>query len=175
MTAKCVEGNILKQALQMERESREFYLNAARKVENKLGRQMLESIAKDEEGHHTRLLQLQEGAAVTALGECRAEYEDAGARIRALFRQHGAQAAEEVSAETDDLEALNIAMETERKGYNLYREAASKAKDASSEQVFVFLAGEEEKHFEVLQNMHRYLSDPKAWFLEQEQGLLDGG
>jgi hypothetical protein len=28
---------------------------------------------------------------------------------------------------------------------------------------------------EVLQNIHRYLSAPKNWFLEQEQGLLDGG
>jgi rubrerythrin len=175
MAAKCIEGNILKQALQMEQESREFYLNAARKVENKLGRQMLESIAKDEEGHHTLLLQLQEGAAGTALGECRAEYEDAGARLRALFSEYGAQAAEEVSADTDDLEALNIAMEMERKGYNLYKEAASKASDPSAGKVFVFLAGEEEKHFEVLQNMHRYLSDPRAWFLEQEHGLLDGG
>ena len=175
MTADCVEGNILKQALQMEQESREFYLNTARKVENKLGREMLDSIAKDEEGHYTRLLQLQEGAAETALGECSVEFEDAGVRVRALFRQHGAQAAEELAVETDDLEALNIAMEMERKGYNLYREAASKASDTNAQKVFVFLAGEEEKHFEVLQNMHRYLSDPKTWFLEQEQGLLDGG
>ncbi len=174
MTANCVEGNILKQALQMEQENREFYLNAARKVENKLGREMLESIAKDEEGHHTRLLQLQEGATETALGECRAEFDDAGVRVRALFRQYGGQAAEEVAADTDDLEALNIAMEMERKGYNLYKEAASKASDPSAGKVFVFLAGEEQKHFEVLQNMHRYLSDPKTWFLEQEQGLLDG-
>jgi rubrerythrin len=63
----------------------------------------------------------------------------------------------------------------ERKGYNLYKEAASKASDPSAGKVFVFLAGEEEEHFEVLQNMHRYLSDPRAWFLEQEHGLLDGG
>ena len=124
MTADCVEGNILKQALQLEQESRELYLSTARKVENKLGRQMLESIARDEEEHHTRLLQLQEGAAGTALDECRAEFQDAGVRVRSLFRQYGDQAAEEVAAETDDLEALNITMEMERKGYNLYKEAA---------------------------------------------------
>ena len=50
-----------------------------------------------------------------------------------------------------------------------------KTADPGARKVLEFLAKEEEKHFEVLQNMQRYLSDPKNWFLEQEQGLLDGG
>ena len=175
MKPDCVQGNILKQAMKMEQEGREFYISAAKKVENKLGREMLESLAQDEGGHYTRLLQIQEGASGTALKECAPEFDDAGGRVRALFKQYGSQAADEIAGNTGDLEALNIAMEMERKGHNLYSEAAARTKDESARKVFTFLAGEEEKHFEVLQNMHRYLSDPKNWFLEQEQGLLDGG
>ena len=175
MEPECVPGAILRQAMEMELEGREFYLNAAGKVENRLGRSMLESLAKDEEGHHALLLQIQEGEVQAALGECKSGYEDGAARVRALFAEFGTKATGEIKAGTDDLEALNISMEMERRGYDLYKQAASESTDESAAKVFLFLADEEQKHFEVLQNMHRYLSDPENWFLEQEQGLLDGG
>lgn len=175
MGEDCVEAGILKQAMEMELEGKEFYLGAAAKVENRLGKSMLESLAADEQGHYERLLQLQEGASEAAAAQCEADFADAGARVKAAFADFGAKAAEELAGGTNDLEALDTAMKMERKGYDLYKDAAAGATDANAQKVLLFLAGEEEKHFEVLQNMHRYLSDPANWFLEEEQGLLDGG
>jgi rubrerythrin len=175
MEPECVESDILKQAMRMEDESRQFYLDAAEKVENRLGRKMLESLAEDEAGHRERLAQLQRGETREALAQCKPEFEYAAMRVRVMFGEFGSLAAEEVAADTDDLEALDIAMEMERKGFDLYKQASKKSKDRHASEVLLFLAHEEEKHFEVLQNMHRYLADPRAWFLEEEQGLLDGG
>jgi len=171
----CAMSNIIEQAMKMEEEGREFYLNAAGRVSNALGKKMLESLADDESGHYTQLEQMLRGESEAALGECKPEFSSGALRVRAMFKEFGVRTSDEIAAETGDLEALNIAMEMERKGYDLYKDAASNTADTAAEKVFIFLAGEEEKHFEVLQNMHRYLSDPANWFLEEEQGLLDGG
>jgi rubrerythrin len=175
MGSECIERGILEQAMRMEEESRQFYMNASKKVANRPGRAMLESLARDEEQHLARLRQMQEQDYEAALAGCIPEFEDAAGKIRAVFAKYGGDVAEEVTADTGDLEALDIAMEMERKGFDLYKEAASNVEDANAQKVFIFLAGEEEKHFEILQNMHKYLSDPRNWFLEEEQGLLDGG
>lgn len=50
------------------------------------------------------------------------------------------------------LEALHIALENEKKSYEFYREAACKIQDTGTKKMFEFLAKEEVRHQQMIQD-----------------------
>ncbi len=75
-----------------------------------------------------------------------------------------------------DLEALQLAMQFEEMGYNLYAKAAAETDDPKGKEVFRFLAKLENEHFVFLQKTHDYLTNKGIWYFdEQEFPMFDGG
>lgn len=60
-------------------------------------------------------------------------------------------------ARQNALDALKIAIQTEIDGYNFYTLAAQRTRNADGKKMFEFLAGEETKHREILEQRYRNL------------------
>lgn len=81
---------------------------------------------------------------------------------------------ERISATTDEKEAVKLALEFEREGYRFYRDLKENAASDMEKRLFEILASEEEVHYKLLENTHRFLEDTGDWFMWEELGLLEG-
>jgi rubrerythrin len=104
----------------------------------------------------------------------RAEQESVGKKIKTIFSEATEAAQVEAGATTEDVEAVRMAMDFERKGYEYYKEAAGEATDEIEKGMFEFLTGIENEHYAVLQRTLQYLTDTKHWFLWEEGGPIEG-
>lgn len=82
----------------------------------------------------------------------------------------------ELSPKATDFEVLEIAMNFERRGIEMYQQAAEQAPETTAQAVYLYLAGMEKKHFELLQKNLNHLSATGTWLLlDKEKPMLDGG
>jgi len=79
-----------------------------------------------------------------------------------------------ISASTDEMEAVKVALDFEEKGFGFYKKAQSEASDETEKKLFSVLADEEQEHYTILQNTHSFLKDTGDWFMWEEQGILEG-
>lgn len=79
----------------------------------------------------------------------------------------------EISVESD-IAALEYGLETERISRRLYAGAAESADDANARRAYEFLAGQEETHFELLQNTHEYLTSNETWWDDEQLPFFIG-
>ena len=152
--------NVFDFAIKMELDGRRFYEKLALGTELAGLRNIFLQLAADEQKHHELLLALkgQTGATAmensTALEQARNVFEDLLARKETLGPVKG------------DLEAYHHAMGLEADSFRLYEEAAEKEKDRSVRELLLRIAGEEHKHFNILRNIHDFISAPSqflAW------------
>ena len=69
-------------------------------------------------------------------------------------------------------EALLRAIKSERYGHDFYEKAAELAHDPTARKLYQFLAGEEQKHFEIIQDTHDFLKQPDAFMAVEEQWMI---
>ena len=74
-----------------------------------------------------------------------------------------------IPEDASDEEALEMAMDFEQKGYDLYREAAEEAEDAQEKAVWEFLAKAEDQHYTFLQETHEYLANEGKWYFDERE------
>ncbi len=135
----------------LEREGQVFYRQAAQNTKSSKGREVFESLAR-EETMHLRLIQRQIDA-LSAQGKW-VELPEA-AEVRAdlsaeIFPQGRKGLAKAVKADPDDREAMILAMEFETKSYEMYRHDAKSAPSPEARSMYEFLASQERIHFDLL-------------------------
>jgi len=168
---------VLLYAMHTERLGHRFYTRAAEMTDDERGRNMLYSIASDEE-EHLSILQ-QEFDALKATGYWVALEKAQGYKQPSsppyLFPEEEARVEEMISKRTSDLDALDIAMDLERRGYELYQKEAEETSDLTAKSVYNYLAKEENKHFTLLQNTRNYLASSGTWLWDDmHPPMLDG-
>ena len=94
-----------------------------------------------------------------------------GAAIRGIFERFATQFEEVATADDERLEIYKIAMDMERRGYEFYSRAASKATDERARALFEFLAAEETKHFQIIQDTHDFIQQPDAILATEERWM----
>jgi len=164
----------LKIALANEQKEKEFYLEHAGKTKNQLGREMFLSIAKDEDEHYSRLLEL-----YNKLEERESWPEDfsvdiSGSKGSEIISRviEGVSSAGESDAE--DEKAVETAIEFESKAESFYSSLAEKAENEKEKKFFELLSSMEREHRMSLQDTLDYFKDPQGW-LERKGGRhLDG-
>ena len=92
-----------------------------------------------------------------------------------LFTEAGEEARKRTDSDPSDTEAMKIAMDFEKKGYDLYKEAGQKATGAMEKAAFEHLTLMEKHHYELLQETFNYLNDTENWFQQNEGWMFDGG
>jgi len=122
-------------AIRKEEEAAAGYRTASEMVERKSVREMLLSLARQEDGHRQKLAGIDRerltAEDVRSVQDLRiADYTDSA----------------EISATMDYQDVLTLAMKREEKAHNLYSTLASNTRDPELRKLFEFLAAEEAKH-----------------------------
>ena len=95
----------------------------------------------------------------------------ASAGIRGIFERFGAQFEEATTAPEQRMEVYKVAMDMERRGYDFYKTASEKSSNEQSRSFFSFLAGEEMRHFRIIQDTHDFLDNPDGFFSIEERWM----
>ncbi|MGC8873896.1 MAG: ferritin family protein [Chloroflexia bacterium] len=167
----------LHQGIQTELQGKAFYAKAAARTADEMGRHAFQSLMREEE-QHLKLLKAQYGSLVQEnrwlqLEEARAL--EPGKEVETIFPTDDETLAALLPEEADDLQALEIALDFERKGYTTYRQNAVASSVPEARALYEFLAAQEQRHFEFIQRAHEYLKTRGAWYYdERELPMFEG-
>lgn len=169
-------SNVLKKGMSTEIWGKRFYTQAAERTQDETGQRIFQSLC-DEEERHLELLMGQYAAvskdkdwvSVDEAMELAESVEPTD-----IFPEAG-EAECLIPEEASDVEALEMAMDFERRGYNLYAQAAKDAANPEEKAVWEFLAKAENKHYVFLEESHSYLVNEGKWYFdEQELPFFEG-
>ena len=149
-----------------ERAARDFYLQASRHTKHALGQKMFKRLS-DEETKHEQLLQ-----SWANQGVCPVDVTFPPLDKEALKRGR-AKKAEAIEPDTTDLEAIELAQGMEREAIAFYQDAAAKAADDASRNLFVRLKAEEDKHLALLTDLYDYMVNPNLWSVRDQHSHFD--
>jgi rubrerythrin len=161
--------DVFEKARKLELDGAEFYEEVAAKCAVASGKRMFESFAKDERRHFQILTDVAEGMGVDAESMPMPRDE-----IRTLFTGMAEDMGEQLQASADEQEAVRIALDMERKSYELYRDQAEEAEEGQVRALLERLAREENQHYEMLENTLEYMTGNQKWFLWNEWALIMG-
>ncbi len=163
----------LRLALANEEKERDFYLAHAKRTKDRLGRQMFESIAADEDEHYRRLAEL--GKKLEERNKWPEGFSpDIRTRVTDALNRLSKEASSAPESDDDDLEAVKIAIEFEKKGEAFYARLADGAKDKAEKRFFSLLASMEREHMLSLEDTFEYFTDPESWMERKGGRHLDG-
>jgi rubrerythrin len=94
--------------------------------------------------------------------------------LSTLFREMASAHGREVASGAGDIEAIDVGIDFEMRAITFYQEHLEQATDPLEREFIELLIREEKSHHAALSDMKLYLSDPAAWFGEQERLGLDG-
>ena len=163
MLSKAIET-----AVKMETDAMKFYHEAAQKTSHPFAIRMFEGFIKDE-SRHLKMLNDILGGLDLKIVKVHPKSE-----IKTVFSELKDQMLKRISASTDEMEAVKVALDFEEKGFDFYKKALSEAADQTEKKLFSVLADEEQEHYTILQNTYSFLKDTGDWFMWEEQGILEG-
>ncbi len=135
------------QAMEIEKETFDLYTRSEQKTFNPAGKRIFRWLARTEEEHYLKLTELynaySDGERWVFYGGSTISLEPAG--------EHGA------GFDTGDLEALEIAMEIEKKGIAHFDHLAQKTADPDGKQMFKTLAAEEREHLGMITEKYKQI------------------
>lgn len=161
--------NAIEMSIKMETDAINFYKEAADRTSHSVGKKMFLSIIEDEKRHVKMLDDLFRGLDLT-LDEV-----SPMTNMKTVFEELRDQMMQRITATTDELEVLRIAMNMEKEGTEFYRKALKEAKAEKEKKLFENLVKEEEQHFAIFENTYSFLSDTGNWFMWEEHSIVDGG
>jgi rubrerythrin len=155
-------------AIRMETDAMKFYREAVSKTSHPLGKRLFQGFVSDEMGHLKALQDI--------MNDLDVEMKEVPPRedIKTIFTELKDQMMERVKATTDEMEAVRIALDFEKEGYEFYIKASEAAADEKEKKLFTRLSNEEKRHYHLLENTHRFLQDTGDWFMWEEHGILEG-
>lgn len=171
--AKILE--VLQLAIQMEVDGKKYYLKSSRESSNKVGKELFQSLAVEEDDHRQRFEEI-----YRAIKDKKAWPEvglklEGGQKSSTLFAQAMKTASPDVKVPSTELNAVAKAIDMENKSYEFYRAQGSKAVYDAERDFYRALAEEEREHYLSLVDYREYLADPVGWFRQKERPSLDGG
>jgi rubrerythrin len=163
----------LKDAVQMEVEGREFYLQAAQKVKSAGVREILEYLAEAEKYHIQKFQEIyqslqQDPHWTESLAAFKPPHHEPFVCVLAMAKE------KEGTGGADDLQALRTGIKMEECSIDYYTKLARETGDPLARRFFMSVAHEERGHYLTLLDMHNYLSDPADWFYVTQMGHVDG-
>jgi len=164
----------LQTAIQMEADGKKFYLKASRESSNEMGKELLRTLASEEDIHREKFKEIYE-AIRNKKGWPEVDFpSDGGERLKTMFVQATEKIGTKVKASATELDAVQTAMSMENKTYDFYRTQSQNSIYDAEKDFYEALATQERIHFLLLLDYYEYLKDPAAWFVSKEHPSLDG-
>jgi rubrerythrin len=154
--------NAIKTAIQMEKDGFAFYKKASAQTSSDMGRDIFESLANDEQLHlevfqklfHDKI----EKTEWDNLVNSSKKYAEINIFPKDLKQIEGA------NPDTNELDALEIAMNSEREAIDYYGEIKEKTKDEDIRKIINEIIDQEKNHYSILQEEFDYLGKTGYWF-----------
>lgn len=160
----------LKTALQIEVEGKEFYTRASQESGNELGKNLLATLAGEEDYHRKIFAAIYESIR-NDKGWPKVDFNpDGGSALRTVFSRNLTPA---VQSSKSELEAVVIARAMETRTYDFYQSQKRQATGPSEKDFYDRLAAQEQEHNLVLADYYEYLQNPAGWFVKKEHPSLD--
>ena len=162
--------DVLKRGMSTEIWGQSFYKEAVQRTASKDGKRVFQSLV-DEEGKHLSIL-CGEYAAVSAdKGWVSVEeaMEMASSVEPTDIFPDAASAKKLIPDGASDEDALRMAMDFERRGYEQYKKAAEAAGSADARATWEWLAKAEDVHYAFLQETLDYLVSNGAWYYDEKE------
>ena len=154
--------NAIKTAIQMEKDGFAFYKKASVQTSSDMGRDIFESLANDEQLHLEVFQNLfQDKIEKTEwdnLVNSSKKYAEINIFPKDLKQMEGA------NPDTNELDALKIAMDSEKEAIDYYGKIKEKAKEDSIRQIINEIIEQEKNHYSILQEEFNHLSKTGYWF-----------
>jgi rubrerythrin len=157
--------------MEIEREGRKFYLDAAERTVGDKGKAMWRSLARQEALHIEYLTNARRD--LVEKGQW-ASFGMEGVRFlskQEIHRIFPKTAESKVEPDADELAALQTGIEMEVKSRDFYEDLAKKTKDPRGKDMYEKLAQWEETHRQILQAGYDYLKKTGFWLDIQELGF----
>jgi rubrerythrin len=142
---------ILRDALEMEQQGKEFFERAAGLVKHETARNTFLGLVKQEERHVSilggELARIQSGKAWASLSEMRQR--STGYPKISVFDDKEIRRIK-IRPEAGEIEVLEIGVKVEQKSIDYYKDAAARVSDEKAKEIFDWLVGEESGHLTIL-------------------------
>jgi rubrerythrin len=152
----------IKTAIQMEKDGHSFYMKAAAQTSSDMGSSLFKSLADDELLHlevFQKLFNDQIGSAEwNNLVESSKKYATPSVFPKDLKEISGA------SPDTNELDALHIAMDSEKKAIDYYSEIREKTQDENVIKIINEIIEQEKNHYLLLEGEFAHLSKTGYWY-----------
>lgn len=160
-------------AIQMELEGKQYYLNASMEAGDKLGKELFQWLAGEEDKHRLKFEQIYESLRKDRSWPQMEASPGVGRGWTSLFRKAAAE--DRAGSAGRELEAVARAMEMELKTQRYYEGQSQQPLPDVARGFYSALAAEERGHYLALVDYREYLIDPAGWFRKMEHHSLDGG
>ncbi len=161
----------LRTAIGIEDNGLMTFLKFARRTKVEAGKNMFIRLAMDEHEHRRilekQLTQLMEGKPLEHIEIPKWEIEKVAPTVREK------QQRTKGDSDLGELDALNTAMDLERKAAKFFREQAEEASDPEAKALFLKLAEWEDSHFELIQAELDHINQTGSWF-DVREFRMDG-
>ena len=151
---------ILEFAMQMEKDSEQFYRDFASQTENKGLRTILNMLA-DEERKHLSIVEEMKTGMPTAV---ETNILDDVKNVFVEMKQTGTFLEPEIT----QIQLYTKAQGMEQKSVDFYKENAEQVKRQYQKALFLKLAEEEKKHYFLFENIIEFVSRPQTWLENAE-------
>ncbi len=154
-------------AINFERKGVSFYMELAAQTENRLGRRLFYTLAKEEVEH---ILIIDDIRRRLDRGEKPDQELNLKTTIEEQMKEYfGAFKPEQMQEKgMSNLDGYEMAMEIENRGYEMYDRFLQEATEEHAREFFKKMKEEEKGHFEALQNVYYYLTNRDHWHSESE-------
>lgn len=163
----------LKLAIQTEIDGKKYYQQSAQSSSNQLGRQLVQSLAAEEDVHRQKFEEIFEAISNQKTWPKTDFQPDGGKRLRTIFAAASEKMGSDVKAPPTEIDAVNTAIDMEIKSYQLYTEQGRTATYEAERDFYETAAAEEREHQLVLVDYREYLTNPAGWFVSKEHPSLD--
>ena len=165
----------LRFSIQMEVDGKEYYQQASRESSDKMGKELFQWLAGEEDKHRQRFEQIYKTIKANKAWPEMDAQPGKGIRLSTLFSKTKKETTPKGKAQQAELNAIARAMEMESKTQDFYRSQNEKATYDAERNFYKALAMEEMGHYLALVDYREYILDPAGWFLKAEHHSVDGG
>lgn len=155
-------------AIKMETDAITFYEDAANKARHPFGREMFRGFIKDEKRHLAMLQNLFKGLGL------KEDFASPKEELKTVFSMLKDQMMKRAEAIQSEMDAIKIALDMEKAGFDFYTKAAANAPTPEEKKLFERLTIEENDHFSILNETYSFLDNTGQWFMYEERGILEG-
>ncbi len=164
----------LRTAVQMEIDGKEYYIKASQNAGDKMGKKLLQTLAKAEDAHRVRFIQIYEAVRDKNAWPKSVKAPAAG-HLSTIFSAATQKMASGTKPLKEELEAVQTAMKMESKTYDFYSKRAEKADGDAERSYYEAIAAEEREHHMTLADYYEFLKNPAGWYVKHERPSMDGG